>query len=109
MVLVNFAVRNGWTRLVRSTNAGPEIQRRGFVPEDQQLSLGRETIDSMALDALTWHRALALGVVGLAHLLRESVKSAWPGAYEVPLFVVALFARRRTAGGTECRRRGPIC
>jgi ESS family glutamate:Na+ symporter len=92
MVLVNFAARNGWTRLVRSTNALPEIQRRGFVPDDQQLSLGRETSNPMALDALTWHLALALAAVGLAHLLRESVKSAWPGACDVPLFVIAMFA-----------------
>jgi ESS family glutamate:Na+ symporter len=46
----------------------------------------------MVLDSLTWHLALVLGAVGMAHFLRESFKSAWPGAYDVPLFVVALFA-----------------
>lgn len=92
MVLVNFAVRRGWTRLISSTNAAPDIQRRGFVPEERQSSLGRETTDPMALDSLTWHLALVLGAVGMAHFVRESFKSAWPATYDVPLFVVALFA-----------------
>jgi ESS family glutamate:Na+ symporter len=92
MMLINFAVRRGWTRLVSSIDAAPESRHPGFVPDDRQKSLGRETIDPMALDALTWHLALVLGAVGMAHFLREGWKSAWPGAYDVPLFVLALFA-----------------
>jgi len=92
MVLINVGVRRGWTRLVQSAQELSEVERRGFVPDDRQRSLGRETVSPAALDPLAWHLALALVAFAAAHLVNHLARKALPGNLALPLFAVAMLA-----------------
>ena len=48
MVFINLGARLGWTRLVASANELPEGLRVGFLPDEEQTSLGRETVSPLA-------------------------------------------------------------
>src|SRR5262249_60191425 len=92
MVLINVGVRRGGTRLVQSAQELSEVERRGFVPDDRQRSLGRETVSPAALDPLAWHLALALVAFAAAHLVNHLARKALPGNLALPLFAVAMLA-----------------
>jgi ESS family glutamate:Na+ symporter len=91
MLLINVAARRGWTRLVRSPRELPHGLQSGFLPAEEQSSLGRETVSPLALDPLAWHVALAMAAVMLGYLAQGRLKALWP-AYEVPAFVLAMLS-----------------
>jgi ESS family glutamate:Na+ symporter len=90
LLLINAGARCGWTRLVASAEHLPEMERRGFLPENRQASLGRQTVAPAALDPLTWHIALVLVPFAAAHLINDWARSALPGDFMLPLFAVAM-------------------
>jgi ESS family glutamate:Na+ symporter len=92
VLLINMGVRRGWTRLVESTQELPDAERRGFVTENRQRSLGRETVSPAALDPLAWHLALALVAFAAAHLVNHLARKVLPGNFALPLFAVAMLA-----------------
>ncbi len=73
MVLINIAVRLGWTRLVKTVQEMPVSMRTGFVPEKEQQSVGKETTSTIALDPLTWHIALVFATAAISYQLQVSL------------------------------------
>jgi ESS family glutamate:Na+ symporter len=92
LVLVNLGVRRGWTRLVKAAEELPDEERRGFVGDNRQRALGRETVSPAALDPLAWHVALALVAFAAAHLVNHLARKVLPGNLTLPLFAVATLA-----------------
>lgn len=88
MILINLGTRLGWTRLVQTVAEMPISMKTGFVPEEEQQSMGKETISPIALDPLTWHIAIVFATAVFAYRI-----SAWLNSLlgiSVPVFCVAL-------------------
>ncbi len=93
MVLINIATRKGWTRMVSTMQKMPASMRSGFVPKSEQKALGKETVSPMALDAMTWHMCLVVGVVLGAYFLHDRIHAAFPSLQDtisLPVFGFAL-------------------
>lgn len=88
MILINIATRVGWTRLVQSVQEMPISMKTGFVPEEEQPSMGKETISPIALDPLTWHIAIVFSTAVIAYKISGAL-DAFLGI-SVPVFCVAL-------------------
>lgn len=88
MIVINIGTRLGFSRLVHSAQEMPESMRRGFVPEEEQISMGHETVHPIALDPLTWHIAIIVGTATIAFAIATTIK-AFLGL-SVPVFCVAL-------------------
>lgn len=90
MIFINVATRTGWTRLVQSVQEMPASMKTGFVPEEEQGSLGKETISPIALDPLTWHIAVVISTALLAYKISGLIE-VFIGV-SVPVFCVALLS-----------------
>lgn len=88
MILINIGTRLGWTRLIKSVQQMPVAMKTGFVPEEEQASMGKETISPIALDPLTWHIALVISTALIAYQI-SALLDALLGV-SVPVFCVAL-------------------
>lgn len=88
MVLINLGTRLGWTRLVQTVSEMPISMKSGFVPEEEQQSMGKETISPIALDPLTWHIALVFVTAVLAYRIAGFLDGIL--GISVPVFCVAL-------------------
>ncbi len=88
MILINLATRLGWTRLVQTVAEMPISMRTGFVPEEEQQSMGKETVSSIALDPLTWHIAIVFSTALFAYKVSSWLEHAI--GVSVPVFCVAL-------------------
>lgn len=88
MILINLATRLGWTRLVHTIAEMPVSMKTGFVPEEEQLSMGKETISPIALDPLTWHIAVVFATALFAYRAAEFLNGLL--SISVPVFCVAL-------------------
>ena len=91
MLLVNLGTRRGWTRLVRTADQLPESLRKGFVPEGERRSIGKETVSPIALDPLAWHIALVLAAFGVAYFADQQIRSTFDNL-TLPVFALALLA-----------------
>jgi len=94
LIAINIATRKGWTRVIQSARDIPKDLKTGFVPEHQQTSVGKETVNPMALDPLTWHLALVLLATGAAFYVKD-VAETQAQAYgldglSLPAFCLAL-------------------
>ncbi len=88
MILINLATRLGWTRLVQSVAEMPVSMKTGFVPEEEQQSMGKETVSPIALDPLTWHIAIVFATAIFAYRIAAFLESLL--GIGVPVFCVAL-------------------
>lgn len=88
MVLINLGTRLGWTRLVQTVSEMPISMKSGFVPEEEQQSMGKETISPIALDPLTWHIAVVFVTAVLAYRIAGFLDTIL--GVSVPVFCVAL-------------------
>lgn len=88
MILINIATRLGWTRLISSVDDMPCSMKTGFVPEHEQVSMGKETVSSIAIDPLTWH----VVIVGFTAVLAYKISALlnFLLGISVPIFCVAL-------------------
>ncbi len=79
MTLVNWAVRKGYVKNVRTFDELSEVEQRGFYPANAQPPAGKQTVLCDSIDSLAWH----LAVVGLAVFVGYGLKSllVWAGAY----------------------------
>ncbi len=75
ILLINFAVRKGYTNFI-STSSGIEEDMRTGIQKDiqKQASAGKEATNSSSIDSLAFHVALILGVSGLAFLTTFGLK-----------------------------------
>lgn len=90
MILINLAVRRGWTQFSDRRLADPAELASGFIPEGRQSSAGTVTVNPTALDPLAWHVALAGMVYGAAIGLDALIHLIIPGSYLIPTFAVAM-------------------
>jgi ESS family glutamate:Na+ symporter len=88
MILINIAVRLGWTRLVKSVKEMPVSMRTGFVPEAEQQSVGKDTTSTIALDPLSWHVALVFATAAVSYQVASYFVSLF--GLSVPVFCIAL-------------------
>jgi ESS family glutamate:Na+ symporter len=92
MIMINIATRKGWTRLVKDIHNLPESMMTGFVPEDERVSMGQETVNPIALDPFTWHFALTLAAFALGYYVYNLVKPHMPGNSEIPMMCLSMLA-----------------
>ncbi len=90
MILINIGTRRGWTRLVKNIDQLPKSMLTGFVPENERVSMGKETVNPIALDPFTWHFALVISTFGLAFYLYDFIKTIIPGNYEIPMMCISM-------------------
>ncbi|MCL1994069.1 MAG: hypothetical protein FWG66_14075 [Spirochaetes bacterium] len=55
VILINFAVRKGATRFVKSMTDVSDDIRTGLVAEESRESMGSSTVNPMSIDPLGWH------------------------------------------------------
>lgn len=92
MLLINIATRRGWTRLVKSVGELPESMLTGFVPENERVSMGKETVNPIALDPFTWHFALVMAAFAIGYWVYTMTKTFLPGKYEIPMMCLSMLA-----------------
>ena len=79
MTLVNWAVRKGYVKNVRTFDELSEVEQRGFYPANAQPPAGKQTVLCDSIDSLAWH----LAVIGLAVFVGYGLKAllVWAGSY----------------------------
>ena len=92
MILINIATRKGWTRLVKDVASLPESMLTGFVPVKERISMGKETVNPIALDPFTWHFALTMAAFSLGYFAYDLTKTLMPGKYEIPMMCLSMLA-----------------
>lgn len=90
MILINLGTRLGWTRMVQTVAEMPVSMRSGFVPEEEQQSMGRDTISPIALDPLTWHMAIVIATAVFSYVLADYFEKIFN--IGIPVFCVALLS-----------------
>lgn len=90
MILINIATRKGWTRLVKDVSSLPESMLTGFVPEKERVSMGKETVNPIALDPFTWHFALVMAAFAIGYYVYNFTKTVMPGKYEIPMMCLSM-------------------
>lgn len=88
MIIINVATRLGWTRLIQSVAEMPLSMKTGFVPEEEQQSMGKETISPIALDPLTWHLAIVIATTVAAYQITSFISKIT--GLSIPTFCIAL-------------------
>ncbi|WP_372995220.1 sodium/glutamate symporter [Lutispora sp.] len=91
IVLINIAIRNGSTRLVKSMSQMPESMRTGLVPENERSVMGEDTINPMAMDPLSWHVLLVLIAVLGGYYASEFSAKILPGI-TLPMMSLSMLA-----------------
>jgi len=90
MFIINIGIRLGWSRIVKSMHKMPESIKTGFIPEKERIFVGKETVNPIALDSITWHFAIVLGIAVFAFYISDLLKNIFPNAYHIPGFCIAL-------------------
>ena len=92
IVLINWAIRKGYTRFVDKPGSIPRELQIGYNPDvTKQGSMGRETTLSASIDPLAFHMALILAVCGMAYIAMSAVQAAGiPGLNNVSIWVYAI-------------------
>lgn len=90
IIMINIATRKKWTRLVKNMSEMPQAMRDGFVPADEQESVGAETVHPIALDPITWHMALVIATTAGAFYFNGLFQDLLGSDYKIPEFCLAL-------------------
>lgn len=90
LALINIARRRGWITQGTSSDTRTIDWKSTFVPRDSQDSMGRVTVNGMALDSLAWHVALVLAVYGATMALLPELRELLPANFVLPAFGVAM-------------------
>lgn len=78
VLVLNIGVRNGQTRVLKKIEELPEEMRTGLNPVDSGETVGRNTINSISMDTLTWHASLVLLTAGMAYVVNAGLKAVLP-------------------------------
>jgi ESS family glutamate:Na+ symporter len=90
LVLINIARRFGWVASVRAGDPAENADQATFVPTALQGSLGRATVNGIALESLAWHFALVFAVYGAAMAVLPKLRELLPPNFVLPAFAVAM-------------------
>lgn len=89
VVYINIGARKGYTKVIENVRDLPEDMRTGLVPEEKRVPVGSATINSMAMDSITWHLLLVMTAVGGAYLLNYLLGLVIP-QISIPVYGLAL-------------------
>lgn len=92
VAFINLAVRKGYTAVIHSMEQLPEELRRDDIPACRQDSIGNNTVNSIAVDTLTYHIMLIFCAVALANL------GSWLLGFVFPEFSVPVYALAFVSG-----------
>lgn len=90
LILINIAQRFGWVATQRADGPAESTDQATFVPTAFQASLGRATVNGIALEPLTWHFALVFAVYGAAMAILPKLRELLPANFVLPAFAVAM-------------------
>lgn len=94
MFLINWGTRKGYTHYVTDPKELPESMRTGLIPEAEQKSVGKTTINNICLDQMAFHLGLVLVCSWVGYELCNTFKAFTKGqfgmAIEIPAFCLSL-------------------
>jgi glutamate:Na+ symporter, ESS family len=90
LVLINIARRFGWVAIQKTDDPEESSDQATFVPAAFQGSLGRATVNGIALEPLAWHFALVFAVYGAAMAVLPILRGLLPPNFVLPAFAVAM-------------------
>lgn len=89
VILINIGARRGHTVIIKDVKDLPEEMLTGLVPEKDRNEFGKNTVNAMSIDTLTWHFTLILVAVGMAYLCNFGLKRLFP-SISFPVYGLAL-------------------
>lgn len=87
LIFIKWATKKGYTQYVKDFSQISEDMRTGLVPPENRVSIGTDTISTIALDPVAFHLALLLIPSGLGYLLNKFIEKTW--GLDLPSFTVA--------------------
>lgn len=91
LAIINFAVRKKATRFIDKIDLLPTSVLTGKLPLNEQRSIGRETINPMTIDTLTFHFLLIFAAFGGGYLFYQSYKKIdFLSELEMPLMCLTM-------------------
>lgn len=60
VAVINIGARKGKTAIIKDVNELPEEMLTGLVKEEDQTEFGKNTVNAMSIDTLTWHFTLLM-------------------------------------------------
>jgi ESS family glutamate:Na+ symporter len=105
LAIINLARRRRWVK-TPSDSTTIAATHSTFLPRESQESIGRATVNGMALDALAWHVALVLGVYGAAMACMPTLREWLPVNFVLPAFGVAMVLGGLTQSALNAVRLG---
>lgn len=89
ILIINYCVRKGHTRMIKELGEMPEDMRTGLLQGENRTSMGDNTVSPMSLDPLTWHVTLVMVAVGAAYLINHYLQILFP-SISIPIYGIAL-------------------
>lgn len=89
VAVINIGARKGKTAIIKDVNELPEEMLTGLVKEEDQTEFGKNTVNAMSIDTLTWHLTLLMVAVGAAYLINNELKILIPSV-SFPVYGIAL-------------------
>lgn len=89
IVFINIGTRKKWTRFIKTIKELPDGMRTGMNPPEEREIIGKETINNMSLDSLTWHFMLVLIATCGGYYLTNYLQGLFP-KLSIPMFSVAM-------------------
>ena len=89
VIAINIATRMKATRFIKTMAELPEGMRTGMIREEDQESMGKNTVSPMSIDPLTWHLALVLIATCAGYYLTNYIQALFP-KLSIPMFSVSM-------------------
>lgn len=89
VIYINIATRKKWTRFIKTMSELPEGMRTGMNPVEDQDSMGKNTVNTMSIDPLTWHVSLVLIATCGGYYLTNYLQAMFP-TLSIPMFSVSM-------------------
>ncbi len=90
LILINIARRFGWVANASAGGPAETSDQATFIPTALQGSLGRATVNGIAVEPLAWHFALVFAVYGAAMAILPKLRELLPPNFVLPAFAVAM-------------------
>lgn len=87
LIFIKWATKRGYTHYVKDFSKISEDLKTGLVQQENRISMGADTVSSIALDPLAFHMALIMIPSGLGYLLNTYIEERW--ALGFPTFTIA--------------------
>lgn len=89
IIAINIATRMKATRFIKTMAELPEGMKTGMMPPEDQESMGRNTVNPMTMDPLTWHLVLVLIATCGGYYLTNYLQGLFP-SLSIPMFSVSM-------------------